>query len=146
MTKGFINILSLSILFIACDHNANDTQKLQAEVIAVHDSVMPMMGTFVRDNIQVKSLLTKMDSLKKAMPALDTLKEREDLNNLQISLSEANDAMTDWMHNFEPAPENKSTDEIKDYFQNELEKVKALQNKFTEAEKTSKLVLEKYNK
>ena len=146
MTKGFINILSLSILFIACDHNANDTQKLQAEVIAVHDSVMPMMGTFVRDNIQVKSLLTKMDSLKKAMPTLDTLKEREDLNNLQISLSEANDAMTDWMHNFEPAPENKSTDEIKDYFQNELEKVKALQNKFTEAEKTSKLVLEKYNK
>lgn len=146
MIKRFINILLLGVFFIACNNDTNNSNQLQTEIIAVHDSIMPMMGTFVRDNIKVKNLLTKMDSLQKVVPGLDTLKEKEELSQLQLTLGDVNESMTDWMHNFEPAPENKNADEVKTYLQSELEKVKVLKDKFTAAEQQSKQVLGKYSK
>lgn len=146
MIKIFINTLLLGVFFIACNNDTNNNKQLQTEIIAVHDSIMPMMGTFVRDNIKVKNLLMKMDSLQKITPGLDTLKEKEALNQLQITLGHANESMTDWMHDFEPAPENKNADEVKTYLQSELEKVKVLKDKFAVAEQQSKQILGKYSK
>jgi hypothetical protein len=146
MIKNSISILLLGAFAVACNNGVNENNRLQTEIIAVHDSVMPMMGTFVRDNIKAKNLLIKMDSLHKVIPDLDTLKEKEELSKLQITLGDANEAMTDWMHNFEPAPENKNADEVKTYLETELKKVKTLKDKFTTAEQQRKQILEKYNK
>ncbi|HWV75229.1 MAG TPA: hypothetical protein VN040_26095 [Pseudosphingobacterium sp.] len=146
MIKKSLSILLLGGFAVACNNGVNENHRLQTEIIAVHDSVMPMMGTFVRDNIKAKSLLIKMDSLHKILPDLDTLKEKEELSKLQLTLSDASEAMTDWMHNFEPAPENKNADEVKTYLESELKKVKTLKDKFAAAEQQRKQILEKYNK
>lgn len=141
----FLSLTIGSALNIAaCKNNANQHVALQEEVIAVHDSIMPKMGTFVRDNLKVGILLTKMDSLKQADPSLDTAQEKEHLTKLKSKLSEVNEEMTDWMHNFEPAQEDKKLEEVEAYFKNELVKIKALKDKFKEAENESQRVLSKY--
>ncbi|MDM8175204.1 hypothetical protein QT327_12730 [Olivibacter sp. 47] len=102
------------------------------------------MGALVRDNLKVGILLTKMDSLKQVNPALDTAQEKDKLLKLQSKLTEANEEMTDWMHNFEPAQEDKKAEEMASYLQNELAKIKALKEKFATAESESREILSKY--
>ncbi|WP_134088182.1 hypothetical protein [Olivibacter sp. XZL3] len=144
MKKYIFLSLAMALSIAACDNTANHHVVLQQEVIAVHDSIMPKMGTFVRDNLKVGILLTKMDSLKQANPSLDTAQEKAQLTKLQSKLTEVNEEMTDWMHNFEPAQEDKKPEEIEAYFKNELTKIKALKEKFNEAEEESQRVLSKY--
>jgi len=133
----------LGLTFIGCNA-ANENLQLQEQVIAVHDSIMPKMGTFVRDNLKIDLLLNKMDSVKRADPSVDTAFEKEKLRSLQSSLKEANETMTDWMHNFDPAQDGKGTEEIESYLQSELQKIRELKNTFSEVEKESGQVLEKY--
>ncbi|QNL48573.1 hypothetical protein H8S90_17525 [Olivibacter sp. SDN3] len=128
----------------ACNNIANENQQLQDEVIAVHDSIMPKMGTIVRDNLKVSILLTKMDSLKKINPALDTTLEKENLANLQEKLKEANESMTDWMHEFDADQEDKTPEEVRNYLQGELGKIQEVKVKFAKASAESQQVLEKY--
>lgn len=141
------SLLYLAIVltsFSACNNIANENQQLQDEVIAVHDSIMPKMGTFVRDNLKVSILLTKMDSLKKIYSDLDTTLEKKNFANLQEKLKSANESMTDWMHNFDADQANKTPEEVRNYLQEELEKIKEVKEKFAEASSESQQVLEKY--
>uniref|UniRef100_F4C6Y9 Viral A-type inclusion protein n=1 Tax=Sphingobacterium sp. (strain 21) TaxID=743722 RepID=F4C6Y9_SPHS2 len=136
--------LALGVVTSSCNNAGNKNLQLQEEVIAVHDSIMPKMGALVRDNLKVGILLTKMDSLKQVNPALDTAQEKDKLLKLQSKLTEANEEMTDWMHNFEPAQEDKKAEEMASYLQNELAKIKALKEKFATAESESREILSKY--
>lgn len=142
--KKYIFLSLAFAAFSACDNGASKNMQLQEEVIAVHDSIMPKMGTFVRDNLKVGILLTKMDSLKQLDPTLDTVQERERLLALQSKFKQVNEEMTDWMHNFEPSPEDKKAEEVESYLKSELAKIKALKNKFAETENESHQVLSKY--
>ena len=58
-------IIALSLLCLtACSSESNDeNDALQKDVIAVHDEVMPLMGTFVRNEILIDSLLNNMPAL-----------------------------------------------------------------------------------
>lgn len=128
----------------SCNNAANKNLQLQEEVIAVHDSIMPKMGALVRDNLKVGLLLTKMDSLKQANPTLDTAQEKNKLLKLQSQLTQANEEMTDWMHDFEPTQADKKSEEVASYLKGELAKIRALKDKFAIAESESHALLSKY--
>lgn len=144
MKTNILHTILIGLIATACSAPSGNMQ-LQQEVIAVHDSIMPKMGTFVRDNMKAESLLSSMDSLKKADPAIDTALEKEKLRALQTNLQAANESMTDWMHAFDPVQENKEPAEITSYLQEELKKIQALKESFVKVEEESKQVLEKYN-
>lgn len=143
MKTNNLYVMLFGLIAIACS-SPNSNIQLQQEVLAVHDSIMPKMGTFVRDNLKIETLLNGMDSLKQIDPAIDTALEKEKLGTLQTNLQAANDSMTDWMHAFDPAQEDKKPEEIQSYLQQELEKIQALKETFVKAEEESKQVLEKY--
>lgn len=144
MKRNFLGLLTLGLAFSACNNSTDENLQLQKEVIAVHDSIMPKMGEFVRDDLKVSVLLSKMDSLKQVNPSLDTAAEKQQLENLQTGLKKTNEAMTDWMHEFDPAQENKKPEEVQTYLHDQLKKIQALKQHFSEVEGESQRVLEKY--
>jgi len=144
MKRNFLGLLALGLAFSACNNLTNENIQLQKEVIAVHDSIMPKMGSFVRDDLKIGILLSKMDSLKKVNPNLDTASEKQQLANLQTDLKHTNEAMTDWMHDFDPVQENKKPEEVQSYLNDQLKKIQALKQHFSEVEEESQRVLERY--
>src|SRR5690606_26645991 len=85
-------------LFGACNQTPDANRQLQDEMIAIHDEVMPMMGTFVRDIQKIDTILLNLDDYKTANPDLDTAQQRVELTELQNRLEKAHDSMNDWMH------------------------------------------------
>jgi len=146
MNKAFLFLVvsALALAISACNNAQNEHIQLQEKVIALHDSIMPKMGLFVRDNIKIDLLLTKMDSLKAAHPSLDTTLEKEKLTALKTKLQHTHDAMTDWMHQFTPVEEQQNPEEAKSYLKEQLQVVQDLKKQFTDVEKESNEVLKTY--
>lgn len=142
-------LLSLfTILFVitACTTKDDSIKKLQDEVIAIHDEVMPLMGTFVHNSIAIDSILNNFDQIKANHPDLDTIQQKEALTSLKNSIDDANEAMNDWMHELDLDFENKSREEIENYLQDEKTKVKGINAQFKEIEKKSEEILKPYSK
>ena len=80
--------LLLTITFYSCKENPkSDTPTQMQEVMAVHDEVMPKMGT-------IGKLISQLDAKIKETDSTDVLvKARQDLRD-------GNKAMMDWMMNF----------------------------------------------
>jgi len=144
MNKAFLFLVVSALAISACNQAQNEHAQLQEKVIALHDSIMPKMGLFVRDNIKIDLLLTKMDSLRAAHPNLDTTQEKKKLIALKTKLQHTHDAMTDWMHQFTPVEEQQNPQEAQAYLTEQLEIVQGLQKQFTDVEKESQEVLKAY--
>lgn len=111
----------LLILFsiTACKPNQQELNKLKrAEVIAVHDEVMPKLG-------QLKSLQ------KQAETKIDSLELSENPDNIQIEnlktiayeLNSAYDGMFVWMRQYSSEDDQKSPEEVKVYLEDQMTKV-----------------------
>lgn len=130
----FFGLTGCTLFFAACGNEAEKANvKLNDEVMSLHDEIMPLMGGFTRKSIQIDTLLTRMDSLKTADPALDTLAKRTELAALKLKLDEANDAMTDWMQEFEPDNSGRPAEEVRKYLEGEKAKLIMLKKQFEAA-------------
>ena len=128
----------VAISAAACGGGSDqDNTALQAEVIAVHDEIMPLMGAFARKSMKIDQLLNNLDSLKAADPALDTAAKRTELAALKLQLDEASDAMTTWMHEFEPDTDDRPAEEVRRYLEGEKVKVQTLKVQFEAAKAAS---------
>ena len=120
MTYSRILASLLILLFItACEPNQQELNTIKrAEVIAVHDEVMPKLG-------ELKSLQklaqSKVDSLELAEnPDADQI---EDLKALAYELNAAYDGMFVWMRQYSSEDEQKSPEEVKLYLEDQMAKV-----------------------
>lgn len=109
-------IISLFLVLNSCGPKGpTENQKLRAEVIAVHDEVMPKMG-------QLKSLerkaLDKVKELESEDP-LDSAKIIE-YKALAYDLNQAHESMFDWMRQYEPTEGEETEEEIKEYLDNQM--------------------------
>jgi hypothetical protein len=137
--------LSISIFTYSCTSSSVDENKaLQDSVIAVHDEVMPLMGTFVRNSIKIDSILINLHEVKQQNSALDTANIRAELLELKRNLDSSSESMTDWMHEFEVDHEGKSKEEIKEYLKSELVKIKEVKDKFESTFEESKAKLKDF--
>lgn len=86
MKKIFLSLVLISFLS-SCD-NAQEKayEKLNEEVMSLHDKIMPKTEDLV-------SLKNKLDSLSKGSDSTHVKK-------LQSALSKADESMMDWMHHY----------------------------------------------
>lgn len=122
--KNLLFILTI-LLFVSCgtskkegNENVISIQDLKAEVMAVHDEVMPKMGDIRRLR---KDLMLQADSLMEMDSVLAT-----NLNAMADELDAANEGMMQWMRDYEPEFEG-TEEEIRAYLEeqkNAVQKVK----------------------
>lgn len=138
--KSFLRIILVAILSIALftscknatdKNDSNTTSTLYDDVMAVHDEVMPKMGT--------------IHNYKKELQAItDTLSNPEvsaKLTESIIQLKEADDAMMSWMANFvAPKEEPKRTE----YLNKEMTSIKEVKSKMLAAIKNAEQLLKEY--
>lgn len=126
-------------LLMACGGSGDQAEitQLKEETIAVHDEIMPQISSFDRNTVRIDSILLNLDSLKAVNEGLDTAQLRADLTALKSRLEGATDEMMTWMMEFDADPQDMTNEEIKAYYQAELEKVKAMKGLFEEVSKES---------
>ena len=127
------------LLLAACNggSDASEVDRLREEAIAVHDEIMPQISAFDRNTVKIDSLLAHLPQLKEAYPDMDTVQTRTELTALKNRLEQATGSMMDWMTEFDVDPQDKSTDEIKAYYEAEVKKVKDMKQLFEEVSKES---------
>ncbi|MDR7129009.1 hypothetical protein J2X69_001344 [Algoriphagus sp. 4150] len=118
MRRQFLFLIFTSFLLVnACGPAApSESEKLRAEVIAVHDEVMPQMG-------QLKSLE------RKAVEKVEELQNQDPVDSVAIEehkalaydLNLAYEGMFDWMHQYEPEDGELSDEELKTYLDGQMD-------------------------
>lgn len=89
-------ILVLSVSMISCNqNNVANYEELESEVMAIHDSVMPQMTKIYYDRQQLEEWILE-DSLGQITPDL-----KEDVSSSIRELRTAEDAMWQWMSDFD---------------------------------------------
>lgn len=146
MKPILLSALSLLLFMTACTTKNDSTKQLQDEVIAIHDEVMPMMGTFAHTSIKIDSILNNWETIKLEIPEIDTAEQKAKLINLKSAIEASNDAMNDWMHELNLDFENMSEAETQEYLQNERLKVQDIDKRFKSVAEESISVLNIYNK
>ena len=126
MTK-YIPILLTAIL-LACQSSTQqkeevDLDELRKEVLAIHDEVMPKMGTLKRVK---NSLLLQADSLGATDSLSTTLRETAD------AIAVANENMMAWMRQYEPAFEG-TDEEVLRYLQEQKSSIEKVQKDMLES-------------
>jgi lipoprotein NlpI len=112
--KRYFVIIAMIVAVAACTNTqqkVKEEQKaptLMDEVMALHDEVMPKMGKMMKVQKQLNLLA---DSI-----ATVDLERAEQLRGLAQNLDDANEAMMDWMRNFNPNVEGTEA-EVKAYLE-----------------------------
>jgi hypothetical protein len=92
-----ITSIALLAFMMACNGSQNDLKKMEDEVMAIHDEVMPKMG----------DIMSMKEALKKNIAAIDSnsvgyaaVKAQSD--SLSYLLVKSDDQMMDWMNDYNP--------------------------------------------
>lgn len=127
--------------FIACNNDASKIGKLETEVLAVHDEVMPKMDNIMSLQGKLKKKLVELDSLQLSGISSNTIaEERIKIVDLHKNLGIADSLMMEWMHRYDgDSAKNLPVQEAIGYFNSEMQKiqeVKVLTNKSIEEAET----------
>lgn len=110
---AFFGFLSAIMCLSACKPGYSPkVQKLHDEVMAIHDEVMPEMGTIHKLKKQLKA------KLKEAGVTLN----EDNINNSISALDYADEAMMDWMHQFK-VPKNVDDAALLTYLEDQKVKI-----------------------
>lgn len=109
-------IFGLLLIFQACGSGqVEENIKKRAEVIAIHDEVMPKMGQL---KSMEKSALEKMDELA-AMEPVDSVRIGQ-LRELAAELDQAYEGMFVWMRQYETEDGERTPEEVKQYLDEQM--------------------------
>lgn len=138
--------LGLLCALQACN-SGPDYKTVRDQVISQHDELMgddekAMMNKMKLDTLGMPATLQK---LKQQQPQLDTAAEKRVITALTKQLTAADDAMGDWMHNFNPDVQQKNNQQAVDYFKAEKVKVQKLDSAYKVAIKASDEELDKFH-
>jgi hypothetical protein len=112
-------ILLISFLVLSCANPLIEANKeMRAQLIGVHDEVMPKMGELM--SLQKKAL-AKADSLDTQDSTATA--QIESMRSLAAQLDQAYEGMFVWMRQYSLDEEGKTPEEIKTYLDDQLLKV-----------------------
>ncbi len=118
----FIPIIFCLLFSVACQPSQEDLNKeKRAEIIAVHDEVMPKMGKL--KNLE-KEAQTKIETLE--MTANPDTVKIEALELLAKDLNKAYEEMFVWMRQYSIDDQEKSPEELKIYLEEQMDKITAV--------------------
>jgi hypothetical protein len=117
-----------AILMISCESKEKEVEELKSETIAIHDEVMPKMDVIMKLK---KSLKSKYESAAES--------EKEKIQEMIMSLEDSDEAMMNWMRNYDPQMEDMSNAEKIAYLKNQKSSItqvsKQMKSSISEAEK-----------
>ena len=115
--------LSITLLLVSCQSvdkkNQEQEQLLEKEVLNIHDEVMPLTELLEVKQNQIKKITSSLDSIIKAKPQIDTIQISKQATQIIQDITNANDAMMNWMHEFSADYTNKKHTEIIKYLDKE---------------------------
>ncbi len=147
--KYILGIVFIAIVAVACSPTQNKETNYKAvrdEVMKFHDVVMADHGMVVNNQMKLDTLVRDLKGLKTRFPEIDTLKEKDAINDLIKDLTIAEDSMNDWMHNFEPDVTGKSNEVAVQYFKDEKAKIAAVDSLYKREIASSNAYLERFKK
>lgn len=134
----------LLVFAIASCKQQRDYKASRDEVIKVHDIVMADQGKVVDQQMKLNEMLGNLSDLKEKYPDIDTLKEKDSIAIVRDRLIVAEEAMSTWMHEFEPDVTGKSNDEAIAYFESEKQKIQKVDTLFKAELKRAAAYLSKF--
>jgi len=126
-----------ALLLFACEADKKGIEELQADVIEVHDEVMPKMDDIMKLKAQLK--LIKADTAQ-VLPSDDLIL----VNNLIDNLEKADKSMMKWMRSYDSLMEDMTEEEKIAYLKKEEAAIKLVKQKMLSAISEAKLFLEKH--
>jgi len=133
-TRFSISVL-LATLFFSCKTDKKSVEELQADVIEVHDEVMPKMDDIMKLKAQLK--LIKVDT-SEVLPSDELVL----VNNLIDNLEKADKSMMNWMRNYDSLMEGMSEEEKLNYLMKEEAAIKLVKQKMLSAISEAKTFIE----
>jgi hypothetical protein len=97
MKKSYLPLFLAGLLSACSGGNQQKVDKLEAEVIAIHDEVMPKMGEIVELKAKLAEQMANQDSTK---ANYQQYKQKSD--SLSNMLTDADNKMMDWMDEYNP--------------------------------------------
>jgi len=143
--KKILIILFSGILLQSC-HHGEDYKAIRTSMLDKHDKVMMDSESAYKNKKNLDALVMRLDSLKKLYSEIDTVQEKQEINELRNKLNKADDQMNDWMHKLEAEIGNKSNDEAVAYFKAEKMKINVIDSLYAQIIKQSDNYLSKFKK
>jgi hypothetical protein len=134
-------VLIITALFFSCGNNQNNSKEklekdLYDEVIGIHDEVMPKMSTILSLEGQLSERMQELDSKN------ENFQEEIEIYKDQISkLQIADEAMMQWMRNFQVEQEGWSHDSVMSYMEKEKKSISLVRNQMLEVIENSEKLL-----
>lgn len=98
--KNTVSAIITSLLLSACGQDKASVEEAEKEVFVIHDEVMPRMGQLMELKTGLSKEIAAIDSLTKISANDSLLKRKEEALALSLALTEADQGMMDWMHNY----------------------------------------------
>ena len=130
------------------DHNDHGSHALGdprvAEVMSIHDSIMPQMSAIMDLKQKITANLKTTDSLL-AVKSTDALKKRkEEVLALHIKLDKADKEMMNWMHQYKADTlEKLGKEEATAYIADQKQKIEAVRNQMNKSITDARAFLDK---
>lgn len=103
------------------EKEAGSNEELYSRVMEIHDEVMPKMNDIYKKKEQLKDRLAKEPNLPE--------EERKEIEASIAELDSASEGMMRWMREFNPpSEESASEEEVREYLEKEMEKVKKVRD------------------
>jgi len=133
-------MLFVIAIVVSCTPKENN-ENVRAELMKFHDQLMMDNDAIIGNQMKLDTLLGDMKGLKAKNPTLDTVKEKEQISKMLNRLTDVEDKMNDWMHNFNADFKDPSPEVTLNYFKSEREKIAAIANAYQQEIKLSNAYL-----
>lgn len=120
----FVAALFFVTAFVQC--SSNEIEKLEEQVLALHDTVMVEMQDMRAVQQQLDVALAAMDSLPADSIDMDYYTELQDAKAL---ISSSYKEMMDWMRDYNKPTGDTPNEEVKAYLEAQFESMKAIRQK-----------------
>jgi hypothetical protein len=133
-TLGFAALLLLAACTKGTDHdqanhdsasNESPNQALYDQVMDVHDEVMPKMDEIMKLKRSLQDQIANSPDL--------VLERKEQLERVIANLDSANNAMMNWMHEFNPLPDSVDQEKAREYLESEMERIRKVKTTMLES-------------
>jgi len=98
--KNIIIAFGIVLCVSACSEDKGSIEQTEKEVFGIHDEVMPKMGQLMELKNGLSKEISAIDSLIKITSNDSLQKRKEEALALSVALTEADQGMMNWMHDY----------------------------------------------
>ena len=141
--KKILLALFIILSFTACNDKESE-EILQAQIIETHDALMLKGETIMANKESITKILASVQTTNNVN--LDSEGFYKKANDLNASLTKADEAMMTWMNNFNPDFGTKNHTQIMEYLNRQKADIEKVETQINGAIKTSDDFIAQYKK